>query len=94
MAKHSSHILELARKGAEHRYAELKSEMAALVKSFPGVAARTSRQASRTVSSVRSVIAAEAPKARRRARKMSAAARKAVSLRMKKYWAARRKAKT
>ena len=94
MAKHSSHILELARRGAEHRYAELKAEMAALVKTFPGLVAMGTRQVSRTVSKGRAVVEAEAPKIRRRARKMSAAARKAVSLRMKKYWAARRKAKS
>jgi hypothetical protein len=32
MAKHSSHILELARKGAKHRYRELRAEIAALRK--------------------------------------------------------------
>jgi hypothetical protein len=32
MAKHSSHVLEMARKGAEHRYDELKAELASLVK--------------------------------------------------------------
>jgi hypothetical protein len=41
----------------------------------------------------RSRIGERQPKTRRRARKMCAAARKAVSARMKKYWAARRKAK-
>ena len=35
MAKPPSHILELARKGAEHRYQELKAEIAALRKYFP-----------------------------------------------------------
>jgi hypothetical protein len=35
MAKHSSHILELARNGAEHRYRGLKTEIASLVKIFP-----------------------------------------------------------
>lgn len=38
MAKHSSHILELARKGAEHKYQELKAELAQLVKNFPDLA--------------------------------------------------------
>ena len=37
--------------------------------------------------------AAAAPKKRRRRRKMSPAARKAVSERMRKYWAGRRKAR-
>jgi hypothetical protein len=93
MAKHSSHILEMARKGAEHRYEELQAEIAALVKDFPHVARRAGTQISKAVSRGHAALEAEAPKIRRRARKMSAAARKAVSARMKKYWAARRKAK-
>jgi hypothetical protein len=94
MAKHSSHILEMARKGAEYRYEELKGEMAALVKNFPHLASRAGRRISRAVSTGRAVVEAEAPKVRRRARRMSAAARKAVSDRMRKYWAARRKQKS
>jgi hypothetical protein len=35
MAKHSASILELAKKGAIHRYQELKAELADLVKVFP-----------------------------------------------------------
>jgi hypothetical protein len=81
MAKHSSHILDMARKGAEHRYNELKAEIALLVKHFPHLATRTGG------------IVSQAVAAPRKRRKMSAAARKAVSERMKKYWAARRKAK-
>jgi len=34
MPHHSSHFLELARKGAEHRYHELKAEIAALIRHF------------------------------------------------------------
>jgi uncharacterized protein YicC (UPF0701 family) len=93
MAKHSSHILELARKGAEHRYHELQSELAALVKHFPHIAKKTGKQISKSVSKGVAAIEAEVPKVRRRAKKMSAAARKVVSERMKKYWAARRKTK-
>ncbi len=89
MTKHSSHILEMARKGAEHRYEELKADIAALVKNFPHLAAK----ARTTVAKAGRAIEAEGQQVRRRGRKMSAAARKAVSQRMKKYWAARRKAK-
>jgi hypothetical protein len=88
MANHPSHILEMARKGAEHKYEELKAEIALLVKRFPHLAAQTKVEISKAVAAVE----AEAPRLRRRATKMSAAARKAVSERMKKYWAARRKA--
>jgi hypothetical protein len=42
MAKHSSHILEMAKKGAEHRYRELRAEIASLVEHFPHLAASLS----------------------------------------------------
>jgi hypothetical protein len=78
MAKHSASILELARKGATHRYRELKAELAELVKVFPHL---------RYGSAVSPAIpdAVEEPKARRRKRsKMSATRKKSVSARMKK----------
>ena len=84
MAKYSSQILELARKGAQHRYQELKAEMSALVKSFPHVA-QNARVASPGRAETKNVV--------RRRRSMSASARRAVSERMKKFWAARRAAK-
>ena len=83
MPKHSSSILELAKKGASHRYEELKAELAALIKAFPHL-------------EFGSAISPAAPKEefdrlRKRRKPMSAAAKKAVSARMKKYWAARKK---
>ena len=93
MAKYSSHVLEMARKGAEHTYDELQSQIATLIKDFPHLARRTKRSVSRAYAQGVAAVEASAPKVRRRARQMSAAARKAVSLRMKKYWAERRKAK-
>jgi hypothetical protein len=87
MTKHSASILELAKKGATHRYQELKAELAALAKVFPHL---------RYGSAVSPAMpdAVEEPKVRRRKRsKMSTAQKKAVSTRMKKYWAARRKEK-
>ena len=94
MPKHASHILEMARKGAEHRYEELQAELAALVKHFPHVAESAGTQISEAVSRGRAVAEGEAPSVRRRAKKMSAAARKAVSERMTKYWAGRRNQKS
>jgi len=85
MPKHSSHILELARRGALERYRELKAELAELTKAFPRL--EFGSAISPSVPRQRYTVA---PKPRRR--KMSAAARKAVSARMKRYWAARRKA--
>lgn len=95
MARHSSHFLELARKGAEARFSELIDEAKMLVQSFPHlrdaydpdelpvsfIVAKGSGQ----------LRARTTPK--RKKRGMSASARKAVSLRMKKYWAAKRNAK-
>jgi hypothetical protein len=88
MAKHPSHILELARKGAEHRYRELKAEIAALRTYFPELT-RASRVKQPQID-VSSEPAALIDRPRRRRRWMSPAARKAVSRRMTKYWAARR----
>jgi hypothetical protein len=98
MAKHSSHILDMARKGAEHKYQELKAELAQLVKNFPHLAARAGGMASRGAAAVsrrgRAVIAAAGeellPKPARR--KMSAKARKAISDAQKKRWAAQKAA--
>ena len=99
MAKHSSHILELARKGAQYRLEELQAEIAALMRSFPhlgtgSTAARRGRKPQvegAHASPARSATAGTAaPDARRRRRGMSATQRKAVSERMKRYWAARR----
>jgi hypothetical protein len=90
MAKYSASILDLARRGAEHRYQELKAELNALVRRFPNVV-----QGGRTIlrRGRRAVNAAAAEMKPRTRKRMSPAARKAVSARMKKYWAAKRRAK-
>lgn len=75
-------LRSLAREGARQRIQELLAELAAIRRSFPDLGSRTA-----TVS--RSVAT---PKRRGRRRPMSAAERKAVGIRMKAYWAARRKA--
>lgn len=80
----------MARKGAEHKYEELKAEIASLVKHFPHLSGRKGGLVSKAA-------AAEVPfpremRAKRKRKPMSTAAKKAVSSRMKKYWAARRKA--
>jgi len=87
MPKHSSQIRELAKRGAEHRYQELKAEIAALEKLFSHL-----RYGSAVSPAMPDAI--EEPTVRRRRRRqMPAAAKKAISERMKKLWAARRKAK-
>jgi hypothetical protein len=97
MPKHPSHILELAKRGAEQRYHELKAELDSLVKDFPHlqeiallVKGRLQPSAKRQViKASRSAAVSEAPTG---PKGWSAAARKAVSARMKRYWAAKRKA--
>jgi hypothetical protein len=70
-----------ARVGAQLRLEEVRSEIAAILRTFPDLAKSTgARHASST---------ARAPKARKR-RKLSAAARKAISDAQKKRWAAQR----
>jgi hypothetical protein len=70
-----------ARRGAEVRLAELRDEMNAIHAAFPDLR------------DGRSETGKGAVQRRRRRRGMSAAQRKAVGVRMKKYWAARRVAK-
>jgi hypothetical protein len=76
-------IRELARSGAEAMLRQLRAEIIAIERTFPELALSRKRRA------VRKAI----QKARTRMRRMTAAERKAVSDRMKKYWAERRKAK-
>ena len=75
-------LRRLARLGAIARLEQLKQEEAAIRAEFPELFGRGRRAAS---------VAAAKPARRRR--RMSSAARKAVSERMRKYWAERRKAK-
>ena len=71
-------LVRLARLGAEARLIALEREREGILRNFPEL--KNGRKASGQA----------AP--RRRRSYMSAAARKAVSIRMKKYWASRRKA--
>ena len=71
---------EYARRGAQARVEELTQELAAIYRAFPGLR--------------RSGASAAPPSAgaARRRKPMSAAQKREVSRRMKKYWADRRKA--
>ena len=77
-------LRRLARLGAIARLEQLKQEESAIRAEFPELFGRGRRSA---------VAEAAKPARRRRRNKMSAAARKAVSDRMRKYWAERRKSK-
>jgi hypothetical protein len=80
-------LRRLARLGAMARLEQLRDEEAAIRAEFPELFGRGARRADTTTR-------AAAPATRRRRQsKMSAAQRKAVSERMRKYWAERRKAK-
>ena len=82
----------MARKGAEHRLDELKAEIAGLIKAFPHLAASQGRRLARGSAALANAAKETVKMAagRRKRSRMSAAARKAVSARMKKYWAAKR----
>jgi hypothetical protein len=75
-------VRELARTGAEALLKQLRAEIVAVERTFPELALGRGRRAvGRTMKS-----------ARKRGRDMSEEARQAVSRRMKKYWAERKKA--
>ena len=76
-------LRDLARSGAETVLKQLRAEIIAIERTFPELALPQKRRAVREAFQ----------KARRRVRTMTAAERKAVSERMKKYWAERRKAR-
>jgi hypothetical protein len=85
-------VHRLAKLGAQARLEQIEGERRAILNMFPDLApARRGRRPGRPAAAPESRAAAAKP-ARKRSR-MSAAARKAVSERMKKYWADRRKAK-
>ena len=83
-------MLELAKRGAALRLRELANELDALA---PCVS-RSSRRVRRDELPVSFIMRRDARRARakavRRQKPMSAAAKRAVSQRMKKYWAERR----
>lgn len=84
-------LKEYARRGAEARVAELQAELATIFRAFPDL--RVGRAGRRASAPVAAGTAGQTARARRR-RTMTAAQRKAVSARMKKYWAERRNAKS
>jgi hypothetical protein len=78
-------LRRLARLGAIARLEQLRQEEAAIRGEFPELFGRGRQAQPRDGQVTRG--------GRRRRRAMSAAARRAVSVRMRKYWAERRKAK-
>jgi hypothetical protein len=80
-----------ARRGAEARLRELAEEAKQLLNVFPDLSASFD-QDELPLNFILRRGARKPPRGGRRRSKMSAAQRKAVSARMKKYWAERRKA--
>ena len=76
-------LRELARSGAETVLKQLRAEIVAIERTFPELALPQKRKA----------LGQAIQGVRRRVRTMTDAERKAVSARMKKYWAERRKAR-
>src|SRR5438094_9347678 len=96
MPRHSSQILELAKRGAAARLQDLKHEAEMLIELFPHLRDSFDKDElpiSFIVAKGSGRLTKKTQVTRKRRRRMSASARKAVSERMKKYWAARRKAK-
>jgi hypothetical protein len=79
----AARLRDLARRGAETVLNQLRAEVIAIERTFPELALPAKRRA----------VSKAFQSARRRVRTMTAAEKKAVSDRMKKYWAERRKAK-
>jgi uncharacterized Ntn-hydrolase superfamily protein len=82
-------LRRLARLGAMARLEELRREEAAIRAEFPDLFGRGRKRASDAAAAGQTAGGG----ARRRRAAMSVAGRKAVSERMRKYWAERRKAK-
>ena len=76
---------QYARRGAEARVAELNQELESIYAAFPDLRRGRAQDGAARVTASEGI--------RRSRRKMTAAQRKAVGERMRKYWAGRRQAK-
>jgi len=84
---------KLARVGAAARLGELEREIAALRAAFPGLRTGPAPGAPAAAAPASQPVLSSRAAKRGRRKPMSAAERKAVSERMKRYWADRRKVK-
>lgn len=83
-------LRELARHGAEHRIRQIREEIGEILRQFPDlVAPRRERRSAYPPNELAALGGRQSPSRRRRPA-MSAAQRRAVSERMRKYWARRR----
>jgi hypothetical protein len=94
VALSTKQLMNMARHGATAMIAELKAQIAEIEQTFPSVRA-TRRTTTRAATRVTRPVAGGRKRGGRKGRrKMSAAQKRVVSARMKKYWAARRTANT
>jgi hypothetical protein len=89
MAKHSSSILELARRGARHRYEELQTELASLIRHFPDLASGAREVVRRGRRAAKAAATELRPKRRRR---LSAAGRARIAAAQRARWAKKKAA--
>jgi len=89
MAKHSSSILALARRGAQHRYEELQEELASLMEQFPDLRGAAREIVKRGRRAIKAAAAELQPQKRRT---MSPAARAKIALAQRARWAKRKAA--
>jgi hypothetical protein len=82
-------LKEYARRGAAARVAELRAELAEIYRAFPGLRRTGGTEADGTAGGGRRRTGRR--KGARKRREMSKAEKRAVSLRMKRYWANRKK---
>jgi hypothetical protein len=82
-------LTRLARLGAQARLEQLDEERRAILRAFPGLSLAVGRPGAAGAARAKGAEAPPKKKARKR-RKMTAAEKKAVSERMKKFWAARK----
>ena len=90
MAKHSSHMLELAKRGAALRLRELANELDLLLGAFPDLHDAFDADELPVWFIVRRDARRAGASAVTRPKPMSAAGKRAASQRIKKYWAERR----
>ena len=86
-------LRNLAKLGAQARLEQIEMERRAIVAAFPDLAGARRGPGRPAKTQAQKAGAPAAAKPRRRRRTMTAAQRKEVSERMRKYWADRRKAK-
>jgi hypothetical protein len=82
-------LTRLARLGAQARLAQLDEERRSILRAFPGLSLAAARPGEAGAAAAGATEGAPKKKARKR-RKMTAAEKKTVSERMKKFWAARK----